>query len=66
MTATNASARAQDVYNNVEARLASGTYNGYSPKGARFVIPIAYAEYDALDHTLEQHKDSIDQEMDLK
>jgi len=66
VTATNASARAQDVYNNVEARLASGTYNGYSPKGARFVIPIAYAEYDALDHTLEQHKDSIDQEMDLK
>jgi len=40
-------------------------YDGYRPQNAKYVIPLMSAEYDALDHSIANHIEAIDEEMDL-
>tara|TARA_B100000131_G_scaffold293989_1_gene309716 strand:- start:203 stop:6631 length:6429 start_codon:yes stop_codon:yes gene_type:complete len=40
-------------------------YEGYSPQNTKYVIPLMSAEYDALDHSIGNHIEAIDDELDL-
>ena len=65
------SAAAENLVDNLDTEIGleseggTGSYSSYIPRSAKFVIPIAHAEYDALDYTLSGHVDNIENEIDL-
>ena len=49
----------------LESEGGTGTYASYKPRSAKYIIPIAHVEYDALDYTLSGHLENIENEIDL-
>jgi hypothetical protein len=68
---TEASSYAQSLIDSLDTAIGleseggTGSYSSYKPRAAKFVIPIAHVEYDALDYTLSGHVENIENELDV-
>jgi len=68
---TAASTYAQSLVDNLDTAIGleseggTGQYTSYKPRSAKFIIPLAHVEYDALDYTVSGHAENIENEMDL-